>query len=475
MQIQLEMPQDAEMESYVLGSLMLEPLWRKVDIILNEDCFMDPDRKTVFRAIRALYESNQPVDIATVNKEVQKDRYRGSLGAFGIASLTNSVGSTIHLVQHSEMLRELAIRRALINEAHSLYLAAHDASRDTFGLLGEFEAAVKGLNIDVSVGIQNPKSAVEAAMSSYERSKNREPVKGSVNLHLGDLDDLIPSLLPGELVLFAARPSMGKTISALEVVKGNCIRGKRVVIFELEMTAEALVKRMACNMAAVNSFYAKKGELSQEEHARYFEALGRIGDFPLGIDDTGGIELYHLCSRIRKYVQRNPDTELVVVDYLQLITVGKNERVKNREGEVSLISRTLKALAKELGLPLIALSQLSRDAEKDKEYSLRHLRESGSLEQDADIVAFIHRHAYGKDPDEAVTDEAGNDITDRIDFIVKKYREGEIGTKSGIYHAHHQRISPTSQKFTMPSGGNEFDEFKPTKNFYEIEKDGEPF
>lgn len=477
MEFQQNLPIDAKMEEYVLGALLQEPLWSKVDIVLNEDCFTDPDRQTVFRTLKSMYEKNTPVDIGTVWKEIAKDKKKGStISAHYVASLSYAVTSSTNFVYHCEVIRELSIRRRLINEAHSLYLEAHDTSRDTFDLVGVFESKVKGLNVDFTRGIKTPKEAASKVLSNYEKAKNRELVKGAVKSYCGDLDELINFFMPGELVLFAARPAMGKTLAALAMIEGNSKRGVRGVIFELEMSDISLVSRIACNKAQVNSYYVKRGELSAEEYGRFMNAVGEIAEYPLGIDDTGGIDLFHLCSRIRKYVQQNPDTQYVVIDYLQLITLGTAVRVHNREQEISTISRTLKALAKELKLPIIALSQLSRESEKEKQYSLRHLRESGSLEQDADIVIFIHRHAYMQDAGEVVMDENGNDVTDRIDFIVLKYREGATGTKSGRINLAHQSIRPTNERVSMPvGGGSQFDNFEPVKNFYETENRDDPF
>ena len=414
-------PQNQEAEQSVLGGMLLdnEAIHRVVEAIEPADFYREAHRK-IYQAILDLYQRNEPADIVTVTAAIKAN---GSLdevgGAAYLAQLVDRVPSAANVASYARMIREKAITRRLIEGASEILERGYrdDGNVDEFVDNAEkiiFEVAQKRLKKGLTPVREIVKDSFKAIEQLYER---RELITG-VPTGYHDLDRLTCGLQRSDLIVVAGRPSMGKTAFALNIAEHAAVEGGVVcAIFSLEMSQEQLMRRMLCSRAEVDAGKLRGGFLSESDWPRLTRAAGLLSEAPIFIDDSPALNVLEVRAKARR-LQREHDLGLVVIDYLQLMRgVG---RIESREREISEISRALKALAKELNVPVVALSQLNRGVEsrQDKRPQLSDLRESGAIEQDADVIAFVYRdEMYNAD-----SPDAG-----KAEIIVGKQRNGPTG------------------------------------------------
>jgi replicative DNA helicase len=419
------LPNDYEAEMSVLGVAFLnKDALEKISDEVTEDMFFNDKNRIIFNAIISLYKEKNPIDITTIKAELDKKKVLNEIGGLPyLMEVIDSVVTSANLEYYIKILKDHAIRRNLINTATDIVTNAY-SNENINGLLDESERSI--LN---AVRVRQTSEFVpihEILRRAQERleelSKNKSDITG-IRTGFYDLDRATAGLHGGELIILAARPGMGKTAFALNIATNAAFSTeKAIAIFNLEMSAEMLVNRMIASVGGIDSYKLSTGKLEHNDWKRYNEAMSKLGSTNIFIEDNASITAPEIKSKCRKLASGPNGLGLVVIDYLQLVTTGSN-RIESRQVEVSEISRSLKTMALELDVPVIALAQLSRSVDKreNKEPALVDLRESGSLEQDADLVLFLNR----KDYYEAKTEKKETIVP--IDVIIAKHRKGSTG------------------------------------------------
>ena len=424
-------PQNLEAEEAVLGSILLEQ-----DSIISVMEFLVPDdfyrvaHQLIFAAMIELNQNSEAIDPITVSEKLrQKNQIENVGGEAGIIELLDKVPTAANVEFYTQIVLEKSTRRKLIKTSTNIVKNAYQEDETIANVLDTAERDIlsvsEGRNKAGFIPIRDVLH--DAYESLEERSKNNGEVTGIATGYIG-LDRMTSGLHADELIILAARPSVGKTAFVLNIAKNVAVNlNETVAIFSLEMGAESLLERIICSHASINAGHLKTGKLTDEEYTQYFVATGVLAEAPIYIDDTPGIRVSEIRAKCRRLKQERNNLGLVVIDYLQLIEGNGKE---SRQQEVSEISRNLKKLAKELKVPVIALSQLSRGVEQrqDKRPIMSDIRESGSIEQDADIVAFLYRDDYYRqEPDEnGQVPEVEPNST--IEVIIEKNRSGPRGT-----------------------------------------------
>ena len=419
------MPSNLDAEMSVLGIAFLdERLISKICEEVTRDMFYSEKHQHIFDAITSLYKNNIPLDITTIKDELNKKKTLNAVGGIEyIGEVIDSVVTAANLDYYIKIVRENWVRRNLIDTATSIVTESYD-EEDINALLDDAERdilnAIKSRQASEFLPIGE---VLRKAQENLEMlAKNNRPITG-LSTGFYDLDKITAGLHGGELIILAARPGMGKTSLALNMATNAAGTTKKAIaIFNLEMSAEMLVNRMISSVGGIDSYKLTTGQLQNSDWKKYNEALSELAETNIYIEDNAGITAAEIRAKCRRLAQKPEGLGLVVIDYLQLITSG-NKRVESRQVEVSEISRSLKTMALELDVPVIALAQLSRSAEKreNSQPMLADLRESGSLEQDADLVLFINR----KDYYEAKSDKKESIVP--VDLIVAKHRKGSTG------------------------------------------------
>ncbi|MCH5232159.1 MAG: replicative DNA helicase [Muribaculaceae bacterium] len=421
-------PRDTDLEEVVLGACMLEKdAYMKVCDILVPDSFYDPVNKKIFQAITTLGVTQMPTDMMTVTEQLRRD---GTLeevgGAVHIAELTAKVYSSANLEFHAAIVAQKYLARRLITFAAGVESKAYDESNDIEDLLQEAESNLFDIaqhQLKREVTQINP--VINQALEQIQNAANNESGLSGLQTGFRDLDKITSGWQNSDLIIIAARPAMGKTAFVLSMAKNMAIDFNiPIAIFTLEMSNVQLMKRLISNVASLEGEKIKSGRLSAEEEDRLNTNIRPVYGAPLYFDETPGLSISELRTKARRLVREN-GVRMIMIDYLQLMN-ATGQKLGSREQEVSTISRSLKALAKELDIPIIALSQLNRSTEsrEDKRPVLSDLRESGAIEQDADIVCFIHRPEYYT---KATQDSEGNNIRGLAYLIVAKHRSGAVG------------------------------------------------
>lgn len=426
-------PNDPELEAVTLGAMMLEQ-GAEIPIltITDEDTFYDERNRLVFRAIRQLSEDNSPIDIYTVVDQLHKNGDLDTVGgAYYVASLTEKIGSAAHSEFHARILQQKAILRQLLTISQEIQHRATDPTADINELLTYSEQSIYNLATSgVRQEIQDSDTILADCTKRLQELADRlasDPGSLSgVPSGFGDLDRITNGFQKSHLIILAGRPAMGKTAFILSMAK-NIVQTYAIptLIFSLEMSRQELMDRIICMQTLIPGDKMQSGRLDSNDWARYDAEISRLQNLPLYIDDTAAISLFELRAKaIRAKAEHN--IRCIMIDYLQLMTTGNSNFKGNREQEVSTISRGLKQIAKELDLPIIVLSQLSRAAQQtgDPTPKLHHLRDSGAIEQDADIVAFVHRPEYY----DIMQDENGESTQGIAQIIIAKNRHGAIDT-----------------------------------------------
>lgn len=425
-------PSDLETEEVVLGALLIEPnaLATVIDI-LQPEVFYKEAHQRIFAAILALYPIGEPIDVITVTNYLRKNGEIDFIGGPAyIAQLTDRVISAANIEYHARILIEKYIQRKLIEISNNIITEAYDATSDAFDILNEAENALFQINEqNLRRSFRSMPSVLQVVREQIETAyKNQGEYTGVVTGYY-HLDQLTGGLQPSDLIIIAARPGMGKTAFALSMARNMAVEfGVPIAFFSLEMTAPQLVIRILSAQTQISSERIRKGELDDMEWMTLNEAMNKLSNVKLFLDDTPALSIFELRAKARRLKQAY-DIQAVYIDYLQLMT-AKIDRNSNREQEIASISRALKALAKELNIPVIALSQLSRDVEKrsgTKRPQLSDLRESGAIEQDADIVIGIYRPEYYM-KEEQVDEDKLAAVKNKAEIILLKHRNGPLGT-----------------------------------------------
>lgn len=415
-------PQNVEAEQAVLGAMLLshDAVIVAMEKLQSQDFYRDVHR-IIFEAMEHLHRENKEIDVITLPDELKRMKKLDDVGGLEyVLNLPNLVGSAANIEYYANIVAEKALARNLISTCTELTTEAYDGQKETEALLDDAERRILQLSDTKNRGdFASVGAVVEVTLDKI--TKLYENKAGLTGLPTGfrDLDRMTSGLQPSDLILVAARPSMGKTAFTLNIAQNVGVRQhKTVAFFSLEMSQEQLVQRLICQIAHIDSQKLRTGQLnSDEEWTRLTDACDKLYESPIYIDDTPGISVAEMRSKARR-LKSEHGLDLIIVDYLQLMQ-GRN--AESRQQEISEISRSLKALARELKVPLIALSQLSRSVEsrQDKRPMLSDLRESGALEQDADIVSFLYREDYYDKETE------NQHITE---VILAKHRNGPVGS-----------------------------------------------
>ena len=420
-------PQALDLEEAVLGAIMLEKnAALEILDILTAESFYSPAHQKIFAAVADLSKTYQPIDILTVTEELRKNKELDEVGgAYYVSKLTSKVGSAAHIEHHARIIAQKYIQRELIKVAVDIQKEAYDDSVDVLDLLNSSESAIFQLaEGNIKSDTVKISEVLGAAIDKIEEASKREDNLSGAPSGFVSLDRVTSGWQPSDLIIIAARPSMGKTAFILSMARNMAVNHQvPIAIFSLEMSVLQLVNRLIAAETELSSEKLRSGKLEDYEWEQLDIKTKNLNDAPIFVDDTPAITIFELRAKCRR-LKTQHDLRMVIIDYLQLMS-GTPETRGNREQEVSTISRGLKALAKELDVPIIALSQLNRSVEMrsgDKRPQLSDLRESGAIEQDADIVCFIHRpEKYG------ITEDAeGNSTLGLAEIIIAKHRNGAV-------------------------------------------------
>ena len=430
-------PQNIEAEQAVLGAMLIEKeaIARVTELLKGGDFYREAHR-LIFEAMLDLYNRNEAVDMITVIELLKREDNLEKVGGIAyVTSLANSVPTAANVHYHAKIVEEKALLRQLIQTSTKIAALGYEGSEEVSQIVDQAEKMILEVSNRRIGGDFTPiKSIVLDAFGKIEQLY--ESRGGITGLATGfkDLDRLTSGLQKSDLILVAARPSMGKTAFTLNIASNVAIREKKAVaFFSLEMSKEQLVQRMLCAEASIDSQKLRIGELEDDDWTKLINAADRLSGAPILIDDTAGISVLEMRSKARR-LKVEHDLSLIIIDYLQLMQGSGGKGGENRQQEISEISRSLKGLARELGVPVVALSQLSRSVESRqvKKPMLSDLRESGSLEQDADIVAFLYREDYYN------PDTENKNITE---IIVAKHRNGPVDSVQLFFHKQFTRFA----------------------------------
>ena len=421
-------PQSLEAEMAVLGSMMIDnDCIGKVIEILSSDFFYRTVHKKIFTASTNLFEKNEPVDLITLSEELKRQKTLEDVGGtYYLTELAETVASSANIEHHARIVLEKHLLRKLIEESAGIAKDCYEAEEDVYHILDHAEQKIFRLSEkQLRKSFQHIKPIMHKAFDSIEKFHER---KGSVTgaaTGFTRLDELTSGFQPSELIIIAGRPSMGKTALSLNIARNIAVDSRKPVgFFSLEMSERQLALRLICAEARVDAHSLRTGHLSEDELQKLSTCAGKLTEAPIYIDDTPGMGILELRAKARR-LKKEKDVGIIIVDYLQLMQGPRN--VESRQQEISMISRSMKNLAKELDVPVLALSQLSRAVETrggDRRPMLSDLRESGAIEQDADVVLFIYRQEFYKTEEEVKMKQ----LEGKAEVIIGKQRNGPVGT-----------------------------------------------
>jgi len=415
-------PQSVNAEASVLGAALFDPdaIVRLIEILRPEHFYAETHQK-IYNAMFELFDKGSPVDLITVTESL---KVRGDLEAIGgatyLSDLTSAVSTSAHLIQHARLIKEKYFLRSLISVSTQIIEEAYDPSGDAITVLDDAEKLifqVSGQKVEGAVS--SMKDLIKDSIETIDRLYQRKELVTGVPTGFFKIDEMTSGLHKSDLIIVAGRPSMGKSAFALSMCEHIAVDNKiPVAFFSLEMSKEQLTQRLLCSRARVNAQNVRTGFLSSQDWPKLTSAAGKLSESPIFIDDTAAMSAFEIRAKARRLKSKH-GIQLIVIDYLQLMYSGT--RVESRQQEITEISRRLKALARELNCPVIAISQLSRAVEsrQDKKPQLSDLRESGSIEQDADLVMLLMREEYYNPTEEN---------RGKTDVIIAKQRNGPVGT-----------------------------------------------
>lgn len=433
------LPHDLVAEQSVLGAVFISPdsIITLADVLTPDD-FYKPANKIVFKTMLSLLEKGEPIDATTMVSALTNQGDISNIGGINyVVELVNSTPTSKNVEHYAKLVKEKANLRKVIAELSESLSSAYQGDISINEIIEKTEKSILDIsNQNVGNGFRNVADIIDTHMQIVEKRSETDGVVTGLSTGFVGLDKITTGLHEDNLIILAARPAMGKTALALNIAKYIATKEKKpAIIFSLEMGAEDLIERMIASEGTVPAYHLKTGNLNADEWRRVIQAQKNLYDAPIFVDDTAGIRISEIRSNARKLSQEMGGLGVIVIDYLQLITGSKGE---NRQQVVSEISRELKILAKDLKVPVIALSQLSRAVEQrqDKRPMLADLRESGSIEQDADIVAFLYREAYYQK--EQADSQESNNVTE---LILEKNRHGSLGTVKLYFHKEYTKFS----------------------------------
>lgn len=412
--IEKKPPQALETEAAILGAILLDPeALPRVMHFLKPEHFYSPIHRLIYEALLSLFNKKSPYDIITVANELRRMKTLDTVGGHPfLSSLMETVLTAANCEEHARLVLEKAIQRQLIQTATEIVQSAYDESKTSEELLEQAESKIFQLRqAGERKGFILVQDRLMEEMERIEKAQKEKRFITGVETGFRDLDGLTSGFQPGDFIIIAGRPGMGKTAFALNIAVNASLRAKTpvpVAIFSLEMAIESLIQRLICSEARVSLSKLRRGMITSLEYSRVATAVGALSETKLFIDDSPGLNALEVRTKARRLKGEHHDLGMVIIDYLQLLeTHGDRRRERNRQQEITEISRTLKAMAKELNVPVVAISQLSRAPESrvDKRPQLADLRESGALEQDADVVLFLFREAAYRTKEWATLDE----------------------------------------------------------------------
>jgi len=441
-------------EVAVLGAMLLDgvAISDATSKLKAEDFSLDSHQR-VYRCILDLMSKGHGIDALTVGNELSRRKELDSIGGPAyLAYLSEGIPRNFNIESYVRIVKDKSLLRQLMAIFHDGATRASDQSEDAISVLGDVEAKLADVaDSAIQRGFSGIAEIVASSFGSIDKLYEQGREITGLRTHYIEFDRMTSGLQDSELIIIAARPSMGKTAWAINIAQNAAVHdGKVVAVFSLEMSKESLLRRMLASEALVNSRKIQTGFLPKEDKGKLLAGLERLMDSKMFIDDTPGINLAEMRAKARRLKQQEGRLDLIVIDYLQLMTgsVGANQKkFENRTQEVSAVSRGLKALAKEMKVPVVALSQLSRGSEQrtgDKKPLLSDLRESGSIEQDADVVAFIHREEY--------YDRENDDLKGKAEIIIAKQRNGPTGSCHLAYMSDYTRF----ENLADGGGGGEY-------------------
>jgi replicative DNA helicase len=452
------MPQNLEAEQATLGSMLIDrdAVARVSELLLPEDFYREAHR-LLYQVALHLFDKSQEIDLVTVTEELRRREQLDAVGGPAyLTTLIDAVPAASNVARYAEIVQEKSLLRNLILASDQIAGWAYEAAEPVDEIVDKAEQQIFGVAQRQSTQDFTPIKPLLA--EAFERIDKQYKERGEavgIPTDFADLDDLTSGLNKSELVIVAARPSMGKTAFVLNIARNVAVKAREGVgIFSLEMSKEALVQRLICSEAQINAMDLRRGYLQEDDWLKIGAAIETLYDTPLFIDDTPAISTFEIRAKARR-LKAEHGIGLIIVDYLQLVrTTG---RAENRQVEVSMIAQSLKSLARELNIPVIACSQLSRALESrpkdEKRPMLSDLRESGAIEQDADVVMFIYRESrYRRDDDEdSASGAPRGDELDPTEIIVAKQRNGPTGTvKLGFFGPHTRFMSLQPEDLAAP-------------------------
>ncbi|MCX7732853.1 MAG: replicative DNA helicase [candidate division WOR-3 bacterium] len=452
-------PQALEAEAAVLGAILIDQeALPRVMQFLKPDHFYSLAHRRVYEAMLNLFEAKKPYDIITVADELRRMKELDSIGGQPfLSALQDTVLTSANCEEHAQLVLEKALQRQLIQTATEIVQDAYNEEFSAEELLEKAESKIFQLRqAGERRGFTLVRERLLQEMDRIEQARTRKQHITGVETGFLELDDLTSGFQPGDFIIIAGRPGMGKTAFALNIAVNTTTRVKKpvpVAIFSLEMSTDSLIQRLICAEARVTINQLRRGMLNNPEYARIAAAVGRLSEAKLYIDDSAALNALEIRARARRLKGDHPDLGLIIIDYLQLMEPHSGGRREySRQQEITEISRALKAMAKELNIPVIALSQLSRapDRREDKKPLLSDLRESGALEQDADVVIFLYRDAeYNKKNWDALSEEQKKDT----DLIIAKHRNGPTRSIKLVYLYQFMRFENIESRYnysTLP-------------------------
>ena len=430
-------PQNIEAEQSVLGAVMIDPgAIAKISDLLQTDDFYREAHRLIFRAAMSLFERGEGIDFITVTDALNRDEALERVGGISyVTSLANGIPTAANIVYHAKIVQEKSLLRKLIHAATDIAAMGYDENEEVEKVLDQAEQKI--LEVSTKKLGQDFQPIKEIIFATLARIDEMHAAKGGItgiSTGFANLDKITGGLQRSDLILIAARPSMGKTAFVLNLAQHMATRDKKsVAIFSLEMPGEQLAMRMLCSEGLLDSQKFRTGDMGPDEWKKLIDAADRLSGSPIIIDDTANISAIELRNKARR-ISKEHGLDCLIIDYLQLMDGGAHSRIDNRQQQISDISRSLKALARELRVPVIALSQLSRGPETrtSRRPMLSDLRESGSLEQDADLVAFLYRDDYYNPESEK------KNITE---LIIAKHRNGPTDTVELYFHKNYTRFT----------------------------------
>jgi replicative DNA helicase len=437
------LPNSAEAERAILGGVILDNalISQSIELLKPEDFYV-PSHRRIFLAMIALFERGAEINPILIGEELKKENALESVGGISfITNLTYGLPHSTNIAHYAKVVRGKSMLRQLIKAANKITQEALEQEDEPEIILDHAEQAIFQLADErIRQGFIHVKPVAEQLLEKIQEMEGRAAVLTGLTTGFADLDKMTSGLQRQDLVIVAARPSMGKTSFALMLAQNAAIHAGAVVgVFSLEMSKEALVMRMLCSQGNIDAQRFRNGFLSRPEWAQIAKSLGTLADSRIFLDDTAAITVLEMRAKARRLAAEQKKLDLIIVDYLQLMS-SSAKRFESRQQEVSQISRELKGLAKELNVPVVALSQLSRapESRSDHRPQLADLRESGALEQDADVVAFIYREEQYKTPEER--NNLPEDQRNVAELIIAKQRNGPTGTID-------LRFTPSSMRF----------------------------